>query len=544
MYRNSTLKQYAKLVDEEHDKYDIPLQSRESKRFIALHPDWILIEEKIEAGVSGFKVSANDRDAITELKEEALRGEFDILLVFMFDRLGRIAHETPFIVEWFVAHGIEVWSVKEGQQKFENHVDKLTNYIRFWQADGESRKTSIRVKTKLGQMAEDGLYTGGYVPYGYRIVKKGTINHKGREVYDLEIDSQEAEVVRFIFHLASDKFLGARKICNELAAAGIRNRKGKLFGQSTINSILDNITYTGVLKSGETVSKIHPHLQVIKPSVFEFVQQLRHERRSKDKTMKEKSVPMSCNDVSDIPSFGKGLVSGLIRCEGCSAKLRTKSTRLNGHKPISEDNPRIPTYVCENRLYEGKKEKICTSDEVQTQYRAYKIDDVIDNMVKQLLKRTKALQDGEFINYKYQAEWKRTQGNLNHARSLYRKKQNEITSIENKIVAATQAEEDISLLLPILKRLKEEAEPLLEQVQACEKEVDEFQKNSSEIEREYNNIIKWADIYENADLPTKQIIIAHLIDSVSVKKGYELKVNFKISLDQFENGLDFQALSS
>lgn len=116
--------------------------------------------------------------------------------------------------------------------------------------------------------------------------------------------------------------------------------------------------------------------------------------------------------------------------------------------------------------------------------------------------------------------------------------------MENKIVAATQAEEDISLLLPILKRLKEEAEPLLEQVQACEKEVDEFQKNSSEIEREYNNVIKWADIYENADLPTKQIIIAHLIDSVSVKKGYELKVNFKISLDQFENGLDFQALSS
>lgn len=133
---------------------------------------------------------------------------------------------------------------------------------------------------------------------------------------------------------------------------------------------------------------------------------------------------------------------------------------------------------------------------------------------------------------------------MNHVRSLYRKKQNEITSMENKIVAATQAEEDIGLLLPILKRLKEEAEPLLEQVHACEKEVDEFQKSSSEIEREYNNVIKWAGIYENADLPTKQIIIAHLIDSVSVKKGYKLNVNFKISLDQFENGLDFQVLSS
>ena len=60
----------------------------------------------------------------------------------------------------------------------------------------------------------------------------------------------------------------------------------------------------------------------------------------------------------------------------------------------------------------------------------------------------------------------------------------------------------------------------------------------------YNNVIKWADIYENADLPTKQIIVAHLIDSISVKKDYELTINFKINLEQFENGLEFQALSS
>lgn len=544
LYRNSTLKQCAKLVDEEHNKFDIPLQSRECQKFVSLHPDWILIDEKVETGISGYKVSAKDRDAITELKNEALRGEFDILLVFMFDRLGRIESETPFVVEWFVEQGIEVWSVIEGQQKFDTHVDKLTNYIRFWSSAGESAKTSTRVRKKREQMVEDGLYAGGYIPYGYHIIKKGTINHKNREVYDLEIDSQESEVVRFIFQLAYEKFYGARKISNELAKAGIRNRKGKLFGQSTINCILDNIVYTGVLKSGDTISKVHPHLQIIEPSIFEFVRKLRRERRSKDNEIKKKSSPMSCNEVSDVPTFGKGLVSGIIHCDCCGAKLRTKSTRLNGHKPLSQDNPRIPTYVCENRLYEGKKAKICISDEVQTQYRAYKIDDVIDNMVKQLLRRTKALKDGEFINYKYQAEWKRTQGNLNHAKSLYRKKQNEIISMENKIVNAAQSDEDMSLLLSILKRLKEEAEPLLEQVKACEKEVAEFQKSSSEIEREYNNVIKWADIYENADLPTKQIIVAHLIDSISVKKGYELTVNFKISLEQFENGLEFQTLSS
>ena len=38
------------------------------------------------------------------------------------------------------------WSAVEGQQRSDNHVDKLLNYIRYWQASGESIKTSMRVK--------------------------------------------------------------------------------------------------------------------------------------------------------------------------------------------------------------------------------------------------------------------------------------------------------------------------------------------------------------------------------------------------------------
>lgn len=117
-------------------------------------------------------MSANDRDAIQELKEAALNNEFDILLVFMFDRIGRIDDETPFVVEWFVKHGIEVWSSQEGQQRFDNHVDKLMNYLRYWQASGESEKTSIRIKNKMQQMMLDGLYTGGPVKYGYSLASR------------------------------------------------------------------------------------------------------------------------------------------------------------------------------------------------------------------------------------------------------------------------------------------------------------------------------------------------------------------------------------
>lgn len=163
LYRVSTKKQVN--ISENHDN-DIPMQRGACKEFVKYRQDWEIVKEYEEKGVSGFKVSAKNRDAIIDLQEAALNKEFDVLLVFMFDRIGRIDDETPFIVEWFVkTAGVEVWSVKEGEQRFETHVDKLTNYIRFWQASGESEKTSIRIKTRIQQLKLDGLYTGGALPH-------------------------------------------------------------------------------------------------------------------------------------------------------------------------------------------------------------------------------------------------------------------------------------------------------------------------------------------------------------------------------------------
>ena len=173
LYRVSTTKQ----VDhDDQNQADIPVQRKACRKF-AEQMGWTIVGEEQEDGVSGFKVSANDRDKLQLLKDRAEKGKFDILLVFMFDRLGRKSDETPFVVEWFLKHGIRVWSVNEGEQRFESHTDRLTNYIRFWQADGESQKTSIRTKTALSQMVLEGRFRGGKTPYGYRLEKSGVLNN-------------------------------------------------------------------------------------------------------------------------------------------------------------------------------------------------------------------------------------------------------------------------------------------------------------------------------------------------------------------------------
>lgn len=112
LYRVSTSKQ----VDhDDQNQADIPMQRKACHDF-ADKMGWIIVGEEKETGVSGYKVSADDRDKLQLIKKYAEQGKFDILLVFMFDRLGRKSDETPFVVEWFAKKGVRVWSVKEGEQ--------------------------------------------------------------------------------------------------------------------------------------------------------------------------------------------------------------------------------------------------------------------------------------------------------------------------------------------------------------------------------------------------------------------------------------------
>ena len=75
LYRVSTVGQ----VD--HD--DIPMRRMACQEYVERQPDWEITEEFYEKGVSGYKVKTESRDAIVKIKEAALAGKFDVLLVFM-----------------------------------------------------------------------------------------------------------------------------------------------------------------------------------------------------------------------------------------------------------------------------------------------------------------------------------------------------------------------------------------------------------------------------------------------------------------------------
>ena len=100
LYRVSSKGQlYDKSNTNQKVEDDIPMQKEACHRYKEYHPDWEIKAEYLEKGVSGFKVSADERDEIQNLLSAAKNKEFDILLIYKLDRLGRIESETALNTE-------------------------------------------------------------------------------------------------------------------------------------------------------------------------------------------------------------------------------------------------------------------------------------------------------------------------------------------------------------------------------------------------------------------------------------------------------------
>lgn len=334
LYKVSTIGQ----VD--HD--DIPVQRIACREFIAQHLNWELVDEVSEKGISGYKTKTEDRDALVQIRQKALAKKFDVLLVFMFDRIDRRDDETPFVVQWFVENGIEVWSVKEGEQRFDNHVDKLFNYIRFWQAFGESEKTSMRIRTKHLQMIQEGQYRGGLIPLGYRLKFKGRTNKKNQPVRDLVIDPNESEIVKEIYHKTVCDGWGSNRIANWLNAQHISTKRQTAFWRATsVRALVRNPIYTGRIRFGEELSEPFDHLRIIDDELFDLCEQ----------AIRKRAPHQLPEKVGNLRSTSDGILTGILFCGSCEERLcynhnTTVRTLADGTKRAYERN----VYRCYRKM--------------------------------------------------------------------------------------------------------------------------------------------------------------------------------------------------
>lgn len=503
------------------DDDDIPMQKIACRKF-AQQQGWRVVMEKAEKGVSGSKVSASKRDVIQELRTAASNREFDVLLVYMFDRLGRIESETPFVLEWFVQHGIEMWSTHEGQQRIESHGDKLMNYIRFWQAAGESEKTSMRTRDRIRQIVSSGHYAGGFVPYGYRAVNKGRVNKRDQPVKDLEIDPEEAAWVREVFEKVAKEGASGYAMARMLNERGLRTRQGAKFQSVNIRRLIRHEGYTGYIITKAAKSEFMPQLQIIDDDLFAKA----NERM--DSRCKNAAENKNAARKSDNPT----LLAGIVACAHCGAKMSAflHKDRYKLADGTIKENVQAK-YNCYQR---GQHLRPCDG---QALYLAERVDGIVLNLVDQMFQQIKQepydrsieqrirQQDAE-VNRKKVAAEKKIQA-AQHKQQRY----------EEEIVRCLDGQSAFSE--STLARLIQQAEA---EVQLAKNEYTALLKDNSsrttvqQIRKYYDEFLGWANEFDLASVPRKRTILAQLLERVELGKGYQVKIVVRGSYRQFLTG--------
>ena len=500
----------------DHD--DIPMQKIACRKF-AQQQGWRVVQEKAEKGVSGSKVSASKRDVIQELRMAANNKEFDILLVYMFDRLGRIESETPFVLEWFVQHGIEMWSTHEGQQRIESHGDKLMNYIRFWQAAGESEKTSMRTRDRIRQIVSSGHYAGGFVPYGYRAVNKGRVNKRDQPVKDLEIDPEEAAWVREVFEKVANEGASGYAMARMLNERGLRTRQGAKFQSVNIRRLIRHEGYTGYIMTKAARSEFMPQLQIVDGDLFTKANE-RMDSRCKNAAENKNAAKKSGNPT---------LLAGIVVCAHCGAKM-SAFLHTDRYK-LADGSIREKVQAKYNCYQRGQHLRECDG---QSLYLAERVDGVVLALVDQMFQQIKQEPYDRSIEQRIRqqdAEWNRKKQAAEKKIQAARHKQQRY---EEEIVRCLDGQSAFSEAT--LARLIQQAEA---EVQQAKNEYAELLKNDSSrttvqrIRKYYDEFLGWANEFDLASIPRKRTVLAQLLEKVEVGKGYRVRIVVRGSYRQF-----------
>lgn len=528
------------------EKDDIPMQKIACKEFISRMPGWILVKEYSEKGVSGYKKKAADRDVLQQVRTDASNKMFDILLVFMFDRLGRREDETPFIVEWFVAQGIEVWSTREGQQKFDNRADKLINYIRYWQAGGESEKTSIRVKERQTQLAKEGIYMSGIPPYGYTLVRSGIFTKHGKERKILQIDPKEAEIVKLIYSLSLEMGYGGLRISKYLNERNIPSRKGTGWTLSVVNYMLRNPVYKGYIaynktsvKKNGTQGRIGKKDWVLSEEKNEDIAIISEEDWDKVQRIRLAKTPSCYQDENmDYESYplqtkGKGLFTGFIKCGHCgfnmSANSNQKKVKLKDGTIKSE---KMYTYYRCTAKTSGHIK--CTSKKMT--YQADKIEKIVLKEIYKYLDSLKSVDLTEEIE-------KLKRGNVSDDEIKLKQLNKQIISkteannkLKEEIVKCLlgQSNFDEKILNELIKNNDKEIETITNEKEVVEKRVQKKQIEYNEMKKVQKMIPVWKEEFEKAPIEVKKMLLSQIISQIYVFEN-KIQIEMRVDLDTFFN---------
>lgn len=232
---------YVRYSDHKQDDgFSVEYQLAEIEEFMYKH-GLELQKHHIDQAVSGTKVAG--REAFFDLVHDVKENLVDVIVVYKLNRIFRNAYESQKYRKLFKKHGVKLMSVTQQIDEDTSAGRLMTNVLSDID-QYQSETISDHVKSSMREMARQGYFTGGTVPFGYTLesVENGK---KTRKKYIP--DAIERDVVQRVFELYADGH-SLRYLQTYLTDSGFKTRQGKQFGITTIARMLGNDFYIGTLR--------------------------------------------------------------------------------------------------------------------------------------------------------------------------------------------------------------------------------------------------------------------------------------------------------
>lgn len=526
---------------------DLDIQRKIVLEYIANHPDWLLDDkEYFEGGISGYKNSVEERDVLQEAYHDAENREYDILVLYKDDRLGRRMFEIPIYIMSLKNLGVDVYTVKDGilSANPDDITAQMMLTMRYAMAQKSSADTGMRVKDTAKKLVTQGKFMGGKAPYGYTLEHSGEISKHGRALKTLVILPEQAEAVRTIYELSLTKEYGSAKIAHVLNTDKRYHRLAPhdVWKSGTITSILTNPIYCGYtaynrrerlngrirsLDRNEWILSTKPNsdIAIIDEDTWLKTQRKREQRR-------RKYVKSPDNQDVTVISRNDGMLSlvDVLYCGYCGCKMVNGSKynywtiKSTGERRTSK----IPIYKCQNAWQGVPHDKT-------RQFRADRIEPILyqalAEYIDHLLKNEDILE--EITNNNNEEKRKRHRDCITEKKKL-EKIQRDIAIMEEHIPDAMTGEYPLTLddLVRNIDTQRKKEQEQLAKVQQKEADLQNSTVTSEDWEHIKTSIPTWHELFLYADTPTKRVLVNKLIERIDITRE-RMVVYFKISLDEF-----------
>ena len=526
---------------------DLSIQRQILLDFINRQAEWELDDkEYFEGSKSAYKNTAKQRDILQEILQDAKENQFDILVPYKDDRVGRLMWDTPLYIMSLKQYGVDVFTAKEGciTPDPDDIMGQMMLTFRYGNAQKSSADTGQRVKDTAEKLVKNGKFMGGSAPYGYELQYSGEISKHGRALKHLVIVPEKAEVVKHIYDLSLNKEFGSSKIAKELNTdPKYKNlAPNGVWRGGTITSILTNPIYAGHtaykrrerkngkyrrLDSEDWVISFEANedILIIDGAIWNRTQEKRKMRGNKyKKSLADKDVTVIKRNDGVLP------LVDVIHCGYCGCKLVNGSKynywtiKGTGEKRSSK----IAIYKCQD-AWQGIPHVKTDS------YRADKIEPII---FEALAKYVGKLQSNENIfveiTKNQNSERKQKEKELTKAKKELEETNRKISVMQSNIPNAMTGEYPLTLeeLVAIINEHKEKAKIQTSNVQKIELEIKDVSVTINEWEDIKTKIPTWQNVFLNADVETQRVLENRLIERIDVKKD-EVIIRFKINLNDF-----------